>query len=104
MCGIDATYVRVRQGGRIINVAVIIATGANTEGRREVLPGRVSFKQMGRHDFWNLVGRAGRWGDDFSGNIICVDVHLPKQWPNGVPAKSGYPKSFLSAARPCSII
>ena len=34
---IDATYVRVRQGGRIINVAVIIATGANTEGRREVL-------------------------------------------------------------------
>ena len=32
---IDATYVRVRQGGRIINVAVIIATGANTEGRRE---------------------------------------------------------------------
>jgi putative transposase len=34
---IDATYVRVRQGGRIVNVAVIIATGANTEGRREVL-------------------------------------------------------------------
>ena len=34
---IDSTYVRVRQGGRIINVAVIIATGANTEGRREVL-------------------------------------------------------------------
>jgi len=39
MCGltIDATYVRVRQGGRIVNVAVIIATGANMEGRREVL-------------------------------------------------------------------
>lgn len=34
---IDATYVQVRQGGRIVNVAVIIATGANTEGRREVL-------------------------------------------------------------------
>jgi hypothetical protein len=34
---IDATYVWVRQGGRIVNVAVIVATGANTEGRREVL-------------------------------------------------------------------
>ncbi len=34
---IDATYVRVRQGGRIVHVAVIIATGANTDGRREVL-------------------------------------------------------------------
>ena len=34
---IDATYVKVREGGRIISVAVIIAIGANTQGRREVL-------------------------------------------------------------------
>ena len=34
---IDATYVKVREGGRIISVAVIIAVGANTDGRREVL-------------------------------------------------------------------
>jgi hypothetical protein len=25
-------------------------------------------------DFWNLAGRAGRWGVEFQGNIICVDV------------------------------
>ena len=34
---IDATYVKVRQGGRIISVAVIIAVAANTDGRREIL-------------------------------------------------------------------
>jgi putative transposase len=34
---IDATYIKVRQGGRIISVAVIIAVGVNTDGRREVL-------------------------------------------------------------------
>ena len=34
---IDATYVRVREGGRIVSVAVIIAVGANADGRREVL-------------------------------------------------------------------
>src|SRR5918993_1035386 len=34
---IDATYVKVRQNGRIVSVAVIVAVGANSDGRREVL-------------------------------------------------------------------
>ena len=34
---IDATYLKVRQGGRIVSVAVTIAVGVNTDGRREVL-------------------------------------------------------------------
>ncbi len=34
---IDATYVTVREAGRIVSVAVIIAVGVNTDGRREVL-------------------------------------------------------------------
>src|SRR3954462_3330049 len=34
---IDATYVKVRQDGRVISVAVIVAVGANSDGRREVL-------------------------------------------------------------------
>jgi putative transposase len=34
---IDATYVKVRQAGRIVSVAVIIAVAVNTEGVREVL-------------------------------------------------------------------
>jgi putative transposase len=34
---IDATYVKVRQAGRIISVAVIVAVAVNADGRREVL-------------------------------------------------------------------
>jgi len=34
---IDATYLKVRRGGRIVSVAVIIAVGVNNDGRREVL-------------------------------------------------------------------
>lgn len=28
-------------------------------------------------DFWNLAGRAGRWGTEFQGTIVCVD---PQEW------------------------
>src|SRR4029078_3467955 len=34
---IDATYMKVREAGRIVSVAVIIAVGVNTDGVREVL-------------------------------------------------------------------
>ena len=34
---IDATYLKVRRGGRIVSVAIIIAVGVNSDGRREVL-------------------------------------------------------------------
>jgi putative transposase len=34
---LDATYVKVREAGRIVSVAVIIAVGVNDDGRREVL-------------------------------------------------------------------
>jgi putative transposase len=34
---LDATYVKVRQTGRIVSVAVIIAVGVNSDGRREIL-------------------------------------------------------------------
>jgi len=34
---IDATYMKVRRGGRVVSVAVIFAVGVNADGRREVL-------------------------------------------------------------------
>jgi transposase-like protein len=34
---IDATYVKVRQNGRVVSVAVIVAVGVNSDGRREIL-------------------------------------------------------------------
>lgn len=46
---------------------------------------------MEAHDFWNLAGRAGRWGDEFQGNIICIDPEDKKAWPSGVPSRARYP-------------
>ena len=34
---VDATYVKVRAAGRIVSVAVIVAVGVTTQGRREAL-------------------------------------------------------------------
>jgi transposase-like protein len=34
---LDATYLRVRQGGRIVSVAAIIAVAVDTKGRREIV-------------------------------------------------------------------
>jgi putative transposase len=47
---IDATYVKVREGGRIVSVAVIIAVGANADGRREVLGMAVGLSEA--EPFW----------------------------------------------------
>lgn len=34
---LDAAYLKIRQGGRIMPVAAIIAVAANTEGRRDII-------------------------------------------------------------------
>jgi putative transposase len=34
---LDATYLKVREGGRIVSVAVIVAVAVTTEGRREIV-------------------------------------------------------------------
>lgn len=49
--------------------------------------GRRADKPMTSEDFWNLAGRAGRWGQEFQGNIFCLDVNNSKLWPNGKPEK-----------------
>ncbi|EOB2571528.1 DEAD/DEAH box helicase [Vibrio fluvialis] len=49
--------------------------------------GRRADKPMTSEDFWNLAGRAGRWGQEFQGNIFCLDVNDEKLWPNGKPDK-----------------
>jgi hypothetical protein len=46
---------------------------------------------MEAHDFWNLAGRAGRWGDEFQGNIICIDPQNAQAWPDGVPERARFP-------------
>jgi hypothetical protein len=38
-------------------------------------PKRGNNRPMSIPDFWNLAGRAGRWGTEFRGNVVCVDTH-----------------------------
>ena len=40
-------------------------------------PTRGKSNPLNQNDFWNLAGRAGRWGKEFSGNIICIE---PTSW------------------------
>lgn len=40
-------------------------------------PKRGKGNPLSPNDFWNLAGRAGRWGKEFSGNIVCIE---PDKW------------------------
>lgn len=42
-------------------------------------------RPMDAADFWNLAGRAGRWGKEFQGNIVCVDARDGEVWKEGPP-------------------
>ena len=53
---IDATYIKVREGGRIVSVAVIIAVAVNTDGRREVLGMQVGASEA--EPFWTKFLRS----------------------------------------------
>jgi hypothetical protein len=44
-------------------------------------PKKGNGKIMTTADFWNLAGRAGRWGKEFQGNIVCIDVSSSALWP-----------------------
>jgi putative transposase len=52
---VDATYVKVRQNGRIVSVAVIIAVGVNSDGRREVLGMEIGASEA--ETFWTAFLR-----------------------------------------------
>ena len=53
-------------------------------------PRRGRGHHMGPQDFWNLAGRAGRWGREFQGNIVCVDAKRSDVWPNGPPRRARF--------------
>ena len=71
---IDATYVKVRQAGRIVSVAVIIAVGVNTEGTREVLGTAVGPSEAEPFwtDFLRSLSRRGLRGT----KLVISDAHL----------------------------
>jgi hypothetical protein len=51
-------------------------------------PKRGGTDLMSTDDFWNLAGRAGRWGKEFQGNIYCIDPLKPNEWINGTAPRT----------------
>jgi putative transposase len=70
---LDATYVKVRQNGRIISVAVIIAVGVNSDGRREMLGMSVGASEAETFwtDFLRSLARRGLRGV----KLVISDAH-----------------------------
>ena len=70
---LDATYVKARQDGRIVSVAVIIAVGVNGDGRREVLGLAIgtSEAEVFWTDFLRQLARRGLRGV----KLVISDAH-----------------------------
>jgi len=70
---LDATYVKVRQNGRIVSVAVIVAVGVNGDGRREVLGMAIGPSEAETFwtDFLRSLARRGLRGV----KLVISDAH-----------------------------
>ncbi|WP_212742970.1 helicase-related protein [Sphingomonas sp. 2SG] len=77
---------RLFRSGRIrfLVCTSTLVEGVNLSCRTIVVRGPRKGKgnPMELHDFWNLAGRAGRWGDEFQGNIVCLDPENVTAWPS----------------------
>jgi transposase-like protein len=82
---LDAMNQRCREGGRVVNLAVVIATGVNAHGKREILGFDVitSEDEAGWRMFLRSLGERGLEGvklvvsDDHKGLKAAVAAELP---------------------------
>ena len=70
---LDATYLKVREGGRIVSVAAIIAVAVNTEGKREIVGLHIgpSEAEVFWSDFLKDLVRRGLKGT----KLVISDAH-----------------------------
>ena len=93
---LDATYIKVRDGGRIVSRAVIVAVGVNEDGKREVLGVHAGHSEA--EVFWTefLRGLADRGLRGVT--LVIADDH------KGLRAASSTPRSrdveFTGCATP----
>lgn len=70
---LDATYVKVRQASRVVSVAVIIAVGVNSDGRREVLGMDIGASEA--EPFWTAFLRKLRQRGLRGVKLVVSDAH-----------------------------
>jgi putative transposase len=81
----DALVLKVREGGRVVNVHALIATGVNAEGYREILGIDVSTAEDGAGwlSFWRSLTARGLSGvrlvtsDAHAGLVAAIGATLP---------------------------
>ena len=81
----DALTMKVREGGRVINAVVLLATGVNGDGHREVLGLRVATSETGaawNEFFADLIARGLRGvrlvtSDAHAGLVEAIAANLP---------------------------
>ncbi len=84
-CAADALSVKVREGGRVVNIAVMVATGVNADGHREILGIDVSTAEDGAGwlTFFRDLTARGLTGvklvtsDAHSGLVAAIGATLP---------------------------
>ena len=82
---LDATYLKQREGGRIVSVAAIIAVAVNTEGKREIVGLHIGPSEA--ETFWatflkSMVRRGLR-------GVKLVDLRRPRGAEGGDPPGDG---------------
>jgi putative transposase len=70
---LDATYVKVRQNGRVVSAAVIVAVGVNSDGRREVLGMDIGASEA--EAFWTAFLRKLRQRGLRGVKLVVSDAH-----------------------------
>jgi hypothetical protein len=72
---LDATYLKQREGGRIVSVAAIIAVAVNTEGKREIVGLHIGASEA--ETFWSAFADRDRIHPNFHrGHLIHGHLNL----------------------------
>jgi putative transposase len=96
---LDATYLKQREGGRIVSVAAIIAVAANTDGRREIVGLHIGPSEA--ETFWSTflksLARRGCAGSSSSSPML---MRGSKRRSDGCSAPVGSAAACIGCATP----
>ena len=85
---LDATYLKQREGGRIVSVAAIIAVAVNTDGKREIVGLHIGPSMARRPSIRSLKG-TGPAGPGGGSRDLLVDLSQELGAPRPLRRQTG---------------
>jgi hypothetical protein len=76
----DALVLKVREGGRVVNVHALVATGVNGDGHREILGLQVTSAEDPRTSLGDARAAGNRFSMPCRSGTVC--------WPDATPGRS----------------